>query len=253
MTKTSTIKALLASLLLITPAAQAVVMTFDEPALSFQHGSVVDTQYNSGAYGNAIISAEDNFNSVDLAVAFDSTTLPGNTSDDDLLAPFSSPLNNMIGSISPGNILILQENGSGCADGTCDDPDDEGRRIAGVISVRFQQAIELLSLDFFDIESAIGNDENSGQPGTEIRFFDQAGNNIVALEGLYNTPGTGGDNTWNRLAFAGISGIYGIDIGLRGSGAIDNLSYNVVPVPAAVWLFGTALIGFIGFSRRTSV
>jgi hypothetical protein len=27
----------------------------------------------------------------------------------------------------------------------------------------------------------------------------------------------------------------------------------VVPVPAAVWLFGTALIGFIGFSRRTTV
>jgi len=25
------------------------------------------------------------------------------------------------------------------------------------------------------------------------------------------------------------------------------------PVPAAVWLFGTALIGFIGFARRTSV
>ncbi len=28
---------------------------------------------------------------------------------------------------------------------------------------------------------------------------------------------------------------------------------QVVPVPAAVWLFGTALIGFIGFSRRTNV
>jgi hypothetical protein len=27
----------------------------------------------------------------------------------------------------------------------------------------------------------------------------------------------------------------------------------VVPVPAAFWLFGTALIGFIGFSRRTKI
>ena len=27
----------------------------------------------------------------------------------------------------------------------------------------------------------------------------------------------------------------------------------VVPVPAAFWLFGTALIGFIGISRRTRV
>jgi hypothetical protein len=28
---------------------------------------------------------------------------------------------------------------------------------------------------------------------------------------------------------------------------------SAVPVPAAVWLFGTALIGFVGMSRRTSV
>jgi hypothetical protein len=28
---------------------------------------------------------------------------------------------------------------------------------------------------------------------------------------------------------------------------------NVVPVPAAFWVFGAALIGFIGFSRRTTV
>jgi hypothetical protein len=28
---------------------------------------------------------------------------------------------------------------------------------------------------------------------------------------------------------------------------------STVPVPAAIWLFGTALIGFVGFSRRTVV
>jgi hypothetical protein len=28
---------------------------------------------------------------------------------------------------------------------------------------------------------------------------------------------------------------------------------SVVPVPAAFWLFGTALIGFIGMSRRTNL
>ena len=45
------------------------------------------------------------------------------------------------------------------------------------------------------------------------------------------------------------------------SGAIDflfgttqlNLNVNPVPVPAAFWLFGTALLGFVGMSRRTSV
>ena len=28
---------------------------------------------------------------------------------------------------------------------------------------------------------------------------------------------------------------------------------SAVPIPAAIWLFGTALIGFVGMSRRTSV
>ena len=37
-------------------------------------------------------------------------------------------------------------------------------------------------------------------------------------------------------------------------GSISHLEIvGAVPVPAAVWLFGTALIGFIGLSRRTKV
>ena len=38
--------------------------------------------------------------------------------------------------------------------------------------------------------------------------------------------------------------------------ALDNvsvMSVNAVPIPAAVWLFGTALIGFICMSRRTKI
>jgi hypothetical protein len=31
---------------------------------------------------------------------------------------------------------------------------------------------------------------------------------------------------------------------------IDNVAVNVVPIPATVWLFGTALIGLIGFTKR---
>jgi len=30
-------------------------------------------------------------------------------------------------------------------------------------------------------------------------------------------------------------------------------AFSAVPVPAAIWLFGTALIGFVGLSRRTSL
>ena len=34
---------------------------------------------------------------------------------------------------------------------------------------------------------------------------------------------------------------------------LDTVHINPVPVPAAVWLFGTALIGFVGMSRRRKV
>ena len=34
------------------------------------------------------------------------------------------------------------------------------------------------------------------------------------------------------------------------SGLVVFAEVSAVPVPAAIWLFGTALIGFIGFSKR---
>jgi len=247
MTKITLLKALLASLILATPTVQAVIIDFEDfGATNFQHGTVVNTQYDSALFGNVTISAKNADNQgPNLAVVFDSTTPAGATTDDDLLAPFS---NATLGSLSPGNILIIQENGTGCGDGICNDPDDEGARPAGTLTFAFKQAIELISLDFFDIETTA---ENNNRPGSEIRFFDDLNNELFA--GSYFTPGTGGDNKWNQLAFAGITGIYKLEVNLYGSGAIDNLVYNVVPVPAAFWLFGTALIGFIGFSRRTSI
>jgi len=45
----------------------------------------------------------------------------------------------------------------------------------------------------------------------------------------------------------------GVHVGSVGEGYEFSESLRVVPVPAAFWLFGTALIGFIGFSRRTKV
>ena len=36
-------------------------------------------------------------------------------------------------------------------------------------------------------------------------------------------------------------------------GGSESFTTSVVPVPAAIWLFGTALVGFIGFSRRRTV
>jgi hypothetical protein len=43
----------------------------------------------------------------------------------------------------------------------------------------------------------------------------------------------------------------GVHVGSYANGGSEKLSS--VPVPAAIWLFGTALIGFVGMSRRRTV
>jgi hypothetical protein len=63
--------------------------------------------------------------------------------------------------------------------------------------------------------------------------------------------------TWDGVMELKLSGFW--QNGFRGSdgkGSISHVAiYGVspIPVPAAFWLFGTALIGFIGYSRRRSV
>ena len=62
---------------------------------------------------------------------------------------------------------------------------------------------------------------------------------------------------WDGVMKLALSGFW--QDGVRGSdgrGSISHVAiYGVspIPVPAAFWLFGTALIGFIGYSRRTAV
>jgi len=57
--------------------------------------------------------------------------------------------------------------------------------------------------------------------------------------------------TWTVTLDAGL-----IDVGLRNTDigfysiAFDNFSITAVPVPAAIWLFGSGLIGLIGVARR---
>jgi hypothetical protein len=57
--------------------------------------------------------------------------------------------------------------------------------------------------------------------------------------------------TWTTTLSAGL-----LDVGLRTTNlaiysiAFDNFSITPVPVPAAIWLFGSGLVGLIGVARR---
>jgi len=79
------------------------------------------------------------------------------------------------------------------------------------------------------------------------------------LAGALLFQGSSPDNFWclnSSLSFACSAGsveLMGFPIGTESvsrSGQVVIAEISVIPIPAAVWLFGTALIGLIGFGRR---
>ena len=107
----------------------------------------------------------------------------------------------------------------------------------------------------------------------QLAYFDASNNELGRLETFaasdtsqdYQlTPKTGADpSEWTLMELSGIAPagttraqilLLHIDIGGGGALFWDDASLTatpqVVPVPAAVWLFGSGLIGLIGVARR---
>lgn len=208
--------------------ANTVVLDFE----AFPAGTIVDTEY--AALGVSISAI--NFGvGPDHAVVFDSNNPTGG--DSDLAAPFHNP---DLGASMPGNLLILQENHD-CDAFTCTTPDDEAGRPAGQFLITFADGVLLRSIDFFDVEGI------EASPQYAIELYDGENNRIPTT---FYVPDTGGDNMWAQVLFD-VEGVHSMVINMGGSGAIDNLTFEtrVVPVPAALPLFLSALASF-GFARR---
>ena len=221
---------LLAASTLLSTAANATVLDFE----GYLAGTIMDSEYN--ALGISI-SAVNLSSGPDLAVVFDSNNPTGG--DFDLAGPFG---NTTLGSISPGNLLILQENDD-CDAHICATPDDEGSRPAGQLIINFSDSVLLESIDFFDVEDV------EATPQHAIELYDLQ-NNLIS--NLFFVPDTGGDNMWAQVLF-NTAGVSTIVINMGGSGAIDNITFTqqVVPVPPALPLFLTALAS-MGFAKRRS-
>lgn len=217
-------------------SASAAVIDFE----GFDPGQIIDSEYAP----DVVITGINYSNGPDIAVIFDTTDQNPAGGDFDLVAPFDSDNPDLPDNYRPGNVLIIQENEDSCnfESGICSVPDDEGSRPAGLFEFLFSQDVILETIDFFDIEF----EENDGNPNSRIHLYDSLGNEIQ--RGMWFVPSTGGDNKWDQLNFDSVSGVRRVVIELAGSGAIDNISYQVVPVPAAVWLFGSAL-GLLGWMR----
>jgi len=57
---------------------------------------------------------------------------------------------------------------------------------------------------------------------------------------------------WTGLLTSGVHTLYLNDISVKNASGQYQLKVSTVPVPAAVWLFGSALMGLVGVSRRKS-
>lgn len=231
-----------ALLLLLPLPASALTLDFD----AFGHGDVVT------ASAGVTIATTNFQRAFDLGVAFD-TTLTG-TADPDLEGP--PPTLWWGGNLAPdtvlGRVLIVQENQTGCGDGTCDDPDDEGLRPAGRFDFLLPAAVSSFGFDLIDVEGAI-------EDGS-VTFFDGASSVVVAFTELtdptsafYDPSVVFGDHTANRLqpfraAALGLRGIDRVQIVMGGSGAVDNIT--AAPEPAPALLLGAVALALLCAGRR---
>lgn len=127
-----------------------------------------------------------------------------------------------------GNILIISE------ENDSDDPDDS--RFGGTIVFEFSQPVVSLNTVVVDV------DENDPGDNFAAAYFE---GQFVGRFG-FTTDGQL-DNNLQAANFEGLIDV--LIINLESSGAVASLKFTPVPVPAALWLMASALIGLTGAKR----
>lgn len=202
--------------------AAPVTITFDGPAA----GTIVSNQFAGVTISGTGFGP----------MIFDSNNLSGE--DDDLVGPFTR-VGPDLGSTPSGNILIISE------DGDTSDPDDNGN--GGTLTFDFDSVVTFLGFDAIDFTDASAN--------LIVRLFDTGGTEIFSYDFGANSMASVGDNEYysffGNVFGAGIAGVATATIQLTGSGAVDNLSFDVsdVPIPGALPLLLSGIAG-LGFSMR---
>ena len=228
--------------------ARALSLDFEE----FAHGEIASVSNNPSYKG--VVIAVDNANSSsghpDLGVAFDSEN-EVDTRDPDLERGNGWATGNLAPSTELGNVLIIQENGTGCGDGICDRPDDEANRQAGTITLDYSNLDETFNSFQFDL---IDIDDVTAEGGSiEFKFL----GGLVAFfdfESFADDFGAiWGDNSVNRIDLGEIGQFDEVVITIGGSGGIDNIlatdSGIVVPEPSTFVLTAIGLAGLALYGR----
>ena len=125
--------------------------------------------------------------------------------------------------------------------------------------VGFFESISLSYWDWVDPDFVLvaqgGKIKTAG--ASPLPVIDAVDDNLVTWDlnlaslGALNTSASEKGGFWIRLGFGSdFSGNTGRN---TPEYLTAELTVSPVPVPAAIWLFGTALIGFVGMSRRTKI
>lgn len=256
--RTTTFLAPLLALGALALSAPAQAGSIDFTGLA--HGQVIDDEFELS--DGLTISAINHRRSFHYAVIFDSG-LSG-TRDGDLEGPTGRQWAG--GNADPdepfGNLLIVQENETGCDSGVCDLPDDEGGN-GGDLVFAFDHAIESFGFDAVDLESDQAANAN-------VLFFSGAGPAIATVSFAEFECAVGpfcdssvafiGNNGANHLAdvTAAALGVESFDrvvIDLAGSGAVDNIRWtdHQVPEPGPTGLLVGGAMALAGLARRHRV
>lgn len=235
----------------LSSSAQSIALDFDTDAggSDIVHGQVIDSEY--AGFG-VDIWADNVGGGPDLAVAYDSSGQVSTNRDPDLRSPWDG---GNAQATQGGNLLIIQENSTGCSTGVCTYPDDEGSRPAGSLYLDFNQDITGISFDLIDVEQP----ENTG---AHLALLDADRNVIggsqIMFDSLTSTAGavSWGNNFYNaisQIVFNIGQQVQGVMFNLGGSGAINNVvAYHSVPeIDAAKGSIAFALLlGIVAMIRE---
>jgi hypothetical protein len=266
--------------------AGVTVIDFDDA--SIVHGTIVDSEYSgvgvsitsintkgTANTGNDVIDRQVAFNTdldntEDWDLEYDDNRNEYNEADSNPFAYTALEIDGVSYGETPGNILILQENGTGCIDGVCDSPDDEGgTNPAGYFEFTFDTLVDIISLDTFDIEdngefviqffannllvatrteSTLNGNTTAKAVGQDVAIF---GTSDYTVQTGDNTLQTMDDGQFVRQLL-NITGIDRMRIQLPGSGAIDNLAFRTTEVsaPASLGILSLALLLMIRRARK---
>ncbi|MEM8772029.1 MAG: hypothetical protein AAGD92_10310 [Pseudomonadota bacterium] len=232
------------SMLLGAANAAPIVIDFetDDDGAAIGNGQVINDEFAD--FGVTITAT----GGIGVAVAFDSDlpsngdNMPAGGDDPDLIGD----LTNQGGSgttTADGNLLIVQENGMG---DPVANPDDA---VGGVITVDFSEGVTFLGFDAIDF-----TDNGAGLTVSFFTDINEAASQMFTFDEMFLGVGVGNNEffSFGIAELGNLTDIVRVVFAFTGSGALDNLQFEVaeIPVPGAFFLLMSGIAGLGWASRK---